>query len=400
MNYASIIPLIGGETIAMENVFGKRPDYIISYPPFASNDSHILEHYNHEVPYHVMGVGDHNTFGEVDVVNSVCPCAGLSSLSVNPSADKEVNDWLINTAHYVLEDMKPKVFWGENAPRLATKLGRPIVNKLRKIAEDSGYTMSLYKTKSMKHGLGQIRDRTFYFFWKGDQIPMFDYYNRPKERIEDTIRNVENIPGDPMSELVNTKTPSKDDLYYKYILEELHGGMTHSDFQDMVAEQGMFTVNVMIYVEKNGGLIKFSEWLTKQGEQKLAEKVLKHHAKLESGRNIMRRMTEVPSDYIGAFVGHLPQLLAHPDEDRYLTYREALSIMKMPANFQLLDPKRNLNHICQNVPVTTAEDMANNVMRFLKGDIEMINSDFIIQDNKSGKIEDFKTLNLDKFFNS
>ena len=31
MNYASIVPLIGGETIAMENVFGKRPDYMLTF---------------------------------------------------------------------------------------------------------------------------------------------------------------------------------------------------------------------------------------------------------------------------------------------------------------------------------------------------------------------------------
>ena len=31
MKYASIVPLIGGETIAMENAFGKRPEYIVSY---------------------------------------------------------------------------------------------------------------------------------------------------------------------------------------------------------------------------------------------------------------------------------------------------------------------------------------------------------------------------------
>jgi site-specific DNA-cytosine methylase len=398
MKYASIIPLIGGETIAMETVFGKRPEYIISYEPFHNNDKHLVEHYNNEVPYHVLDMDSHETFEQVDVVNAVCPCAGLSSLSVNPGSDKEVNDWMINTAHYVLEDMKPRVFWGENAPRLATKLGRPIIDKLREIASNTGYTMSLYKTKSIKHGLGQIRDRTFYFFWKDDKIPMFEYYDKPRERIEDTIRAVNNIEGDPMSEVVNKKTPSKDDLYYRYILEELEGGITHSEFQDKIAKDGMFTVNVMIYVEKNGGLIKFSEWLAKQGEQKLSDKVIAHHQKLSTGKNIMRRMTEIPSDYIGAFVGHLPNLLTHPDEDRYLTYREVLSIMKMPANFQLIDPKRNLNHVCQNVPVTTASHMAENIKNYLNNDIEMINSDFIIQDNKSGKIEDFKREELTKFF--
>ena len=29
--YASIVPLIGGETFAMQNVFGTKPEYVLSY---------------------------------------------------------------------------------------------------------------------------------------------------------------------------------------------------------------------------------------------------------------------------------------------------------------------------------------------------------------------------------
>ena len=30
MSYASIVPLIGGETIAMENIFGEKPKYFFN----------------------------------------------------------------------------------------------------------------------------------------------------------------------------------------------------------------------------------------------------------------------------------------------------------------------------------------------------------------------------------
>ena len=55
--YASIIPLIGGETIAMQNAFGKRPDYMLSYKAFGANDSQLLNYYKNEVPYHVLDEG-------------------------------------------------------------------------------------------------------------------------------------------------------------------------------------------------------------------------------------------------------------------------------------------------------------------------------------------------------
>ena len=114
----------------------------------------------------------------------------------------------------------------------------------------------------------------------------------------------------------------------------------------------------------------------------------------------MRKTTEIPKDYIGAFVGHMPSSLTHPDEDRYLTIRECLSIMKLPGDFMLQGGLKNLNMICQNVPVTTAEDMATEVQAFVEGrlDNQMIDSDFVIQDNKTKSMHYEKTpVQLDQF---
>ena len=400
MKYASIVPLIGGGTIAMENVFEKRPAYIMSYREFANHDKHLVEHYRNQcndpedgrnyVPYYILGEphiyhgqqqGENGRY--VDVVNTICPCAGLSSLNVKPSGNAEINDYMTKTAKHVLEEIGPKVLCGENAPRLATILGEPVVKKLRTIAKANGYTFSLYKTKSLLHGLSQVRDRSFYFFWKGDQVPLFEWYDIPNDRIEDTIRNVKRDPQDPMSALANTKTPSKDDLYYRYVLEVIHNGMSHNDFQKTLER----SVNVQEYIEKHSNYNDYADWLETFGETKQAEKARAMYKKLSvKGTNIMRRTSEIPADYIGAFVGHMPMNLTHPDEDRYLTYRECMEIMKLPEDFNMIDPKRYLNHLCQNVPVTTAEDMAYNIKRFLDGECEMIYDDFVIQCNKSHSI--------------
>jgi len=73
---ADIIPLIGGMSIGGEQAFGKRPDHLISWKPFAANDSHIVNHYG-DVPYHVLDDGGKLPRGKIDVVSSTCPCAGL-----------------------------------------------------------------------------------------------------------------------------------------------------------------------------------------------------------------------------------------------------------------------------------------------------------------------------------
>ena len=228
--YASIVPLIGGETIAMQNAFKKKPEYILSYEPFKANDNHLVEYYNREVPYHILGNGRNVDVPSVDVVNTVCPCAGLSSLNTSASSDADANDWMLTSADYVLGTVKPQVFWGENAPRLASKMGEPVVENLRKIGRQHGYTFSLYKTKSLLHGLGQVRDRSFYFFWKGDKVPKLDFHFRKHEKIEDTIRSVQRKLSDPMSILTNKKIPSKNP-FYRFVLEEMCGGITHQEFQ-------------------------------------------------------------------------------------------------------------------------------------------------------------------------
>ena len=350
MKYASIVPLIGGETIAMQNVFKKKPEYILSYEDFKANDFNLVEYYKGEVPYYLIGSNRVPSLPSVDVVNTVCPCAGLSSLNPSASSDAAINDWMPATANYVLGTIKPKVFWGENAPRFASKVGEPIRENLRKIGEENGYVFSVYKTKSILHGLGQVRDRSFYFFWKGNKVPKLEYIKRGYERIEDTIRSVKRRSNDPMNVLTNSNVPSQNP-YYRYVLEELEGGISHKEFQDTRITK---SINVLTYIESKTKYDKVSKWMFRNGYDRDAAKCERIHRKLESGGNIMRKNIEFPKDHIGAFVGHLPTMLTHPDEDRFLTVRECLSIMKMPEDFMLQGGIKNANHICQNVPVTTA----------------------------------------------
>tara|TARA_Y100000389_G_scaffold159425_1_gene161257 strand:+ start:5143 stop:6333 length:1191 start_codon:yes stop_codon:yes gene_type:complete len=377
--YASIVPLIGGETIAMEKVFGKRPEYILSYSDFKANDSQLIHYYNYSVPYLLLDEGARAP-GSVDVVNTVCPCAGLSSLSPSSSGNSNTNDWMVKSAEYVLESVQPTVFWGENAPRLASKMGKPVVAKLRGLAKKYGYTFSIYKTKSILHGLSQIRDRTFYFFWKGNHVPIFKYYNKPHLPIEDQIRSSATNELDVMFEQANNKIKPTDDPLYRFVLEEVEGGISHTDYVKKIKK----TMNPYDAIEHAG--IKYNtvaKWAEKNGYDRLVPKAKRMHEKLASGGNIMRKGVEIGKDYIGAFVGHMPTSLVHPDIDRFINTREALDIMKMPKDFKLQGGIKNLNMICQNVPVTTAMNMAENVKAFLGGNIETVEADYILQDNKT-----------------
>jgi hypothetical protein len=114
----------------------------------------------------------------------------------------------------------------------------------------------------------------------------------------------------------------------------------------------------------------------------------------------MRRGVIIPKDRIGAFVGHYPIMLTHPDEDRFINYREAMSIMGLPEDFELVDANPKVaNHICQNVPVQTATDMASEVLAVLKGERIMVDTDYILQYNGTKKLEyETKVDTLEAFF--
>ena len=412
MKYSSIIPLIGGESVAVMNVLnGQLPEEVLSYSGFADNDSHYInylrEKKNWKGEYTFLDEKPNHKPKKVDVVNTVCPCAGLSSLSQHNVRNEGHNDWMYDSSRYVLEHIQPKVLWGENAPRLAMEPGKEVVAKLREIGKEYGYTLSVYKTKSLVQGYSQIRDRTFYFFWKGDKVPLLDYIQRPHQKIEDLLKSVKNVKGDPMSEVPNKKKPS-DDPVYKYFLEKT--GMTHAEFVEALPLPNMNLYDYMDYIgnETKGGSGKtYAGWYevlehVSKNEDELsgrwAKSLQRMIDKQKAGGSVMRKSTQFPKDFIGAFVGHYPSMLTHPTEDRFLSYREMLSIMYLPEDFELLNPKKFTNHICQNVPVKTAEDMMEQVIKFCENRLDLIDTDYILQDNKR-KVHEYaqNSLQLDQF---
>lgn len=396
ITHADIIPLIGGMVLGSERAFGTRPDYMMSFEPFWGNDRHVVNHYG-DVPYHVIDKGERPSH-KVDVISSTCPCAGLSQMHSNYGDHNENNKWMPLTAEFVLGEMRPQVYWGENAPGFAGKIGKNVRENLYRIGRENGYSMSMYRTKSLLHGVPQVRERTFYFFWRGDRVPLLDYYSRKHTPIEDVIRSAaaSNFQRDP----INRRTPSQDP-WYRYILEEVHGGRTHAEHCRLVEPQTARGGDALTYIERQGhDYPRVAVWMRANGFERQAASCERMHAKLQAGGNLYRRGVVVPKDYIGAFVAHYPMMLTHPDEDRFIDYREAMTIMDMPLDFELLDAStKNSNMICQNVPVQTAEDMAYEVQQALLGNREWIDSTYVLQRNHSRdhQVWDKKTSTIEEF---
>ena len=76
----------------------------------------------------------------------------------------------------------------------------------------------------------------------------------------------------------------------------------------------------------------------------------------------------------------------HPTEDRFLNAREMMHLMGLPHDFEIDYAKKNINHIAQNVPVATAQDWADEVVKFCRGECEMTEFTFMKQDNMKQEV--------------
>ena len=377
LSHATIIPLIGGMALAHEQVLKSKPKWILSYSAFGANEKHLLEYYKNDIPYSFIDEGA-KKFENVDIISTVCPCAGLSSLSVTSSPDSKVNEWMYKSATHILENYQPQVFWGENAPVLATNKGFPVLKRLYAIGKQNGYTLAIYRTASKLHGNPQIRSRSFYFFWKGDRVPVFNWFEKPRRKLLDVLNAVPST-ATQQDLLMNPKTPSQDPLY-DTILNIV--GMNHQEFIKSLDR----SYSPIGYMHKHNIMDKALEY-TKEKNYEIAHNFIQRAKdKFSKGLGVMDRGINFPGEYIGAFVGGLPTGLVHPIQDRYLNVRECLTLMDLPFDFELQQPvNKNLNHICQNVPMNTAKDMVGEIAESLNGNREFVkaNKNIVFMQNNN-----------------
>lgn len=407
ITHAAIVPLIGGMTLGtMQALNGKLPEYIISYKAFAGNDSHFINHLRTKEgwsgDYVLLDDEVNESYKptkQVDIVGTTCPCAGLSSLSVTSSADSLVNEWMYKTAEYTLKNLQPKVFWGENAPRLFTSSGKKVADRLYNIGQENGYSLNLYFTQSTLHGLAQKRPRTFYFFTKGDQTPIFKYYRRPMQPIEDILQ-MESSPEDSMNVLVNKENPS-DNPWVAYCMYK-SGSKTLKEYYDKIDE----STNCIVQSDLiSNNLLDVADWMDEnEFPSKFSKRVRAMKQKTDDNKGYWAHGVTMPKGKIPSLIGVMPYSLINPYKNQFLTIRDCLRIMKMPENFDLYgeNPLRSVNTICQNVPVSTAGDMASNILDYLNGNCDMANGTYLKQNNVSMKhdiiVKNESSL-LESFFN-
>jgi len=391
MRHATIVPLIGGNSIAGKKITGVDPEFFLSYKPFAENEKNVKAYFPN-VPHYLLddpnqGGFDENQHQGMDFVQALCPCAGLSLLSAGSEEQRDgMNSWMINSAKFITGKLKPKVFFGENAPALYSNSGARVRSQFREIARENGYSFSIYCTNTMFHGVPQSRKRTFYFFWKDSTVPIFNYYKRPRKNLRDYLAEI--TPGMPDHSLedIEKATRHLQDNPYIQFIQSKYSGNGVQRMRDFMKEKGMHGYTMHRYFILTGQLVEARDWLAANGFERNAKEATRIIDKLNTSGGFWDGSFPI-YDGEGTFATLISRTLhaIHPVEDRVLTLRECMHMMALPHDFKLVNGQ--LNNICQNVPVCTAADMVTEVVGFLNGERTMTNSTYVLQSNLNERID-------------
>lgn len=373
ISYSSIIPLIGGMCFGAEKVLHKLPEYILSYKPFSQNDNLYLNYHDTTGNnVHYMNINEDDSLNPkyVDIVVTLCPCAGLSQLNSAKSRGSNApqNEWMYKSSEYVLSKIAPKVLIGENAPALYDgKHGKVVLDILNTIAIKYDYSFSVVKTNSLLHGVPQNRKRSFYYFWKSDTCPILNYTN-----VKSTLS--EYLSNSKFDKSLDVKqAPLIGNPEYKFLTYKLG-----TDWRKIADKTSLKSLLQLIQI--NYSLQEYIAYL--KGiyyDENYIDKIIYVDNKLKAGLNFRDWTPYVTFDNTASLTGARTEAI-HPTEDRLLTYKELMYLMGLPDDMQV-PADRDIPKLFQNVPSNTAAYWINEAIEVIKGNRQYSNKSFMKQNN-------------------
>jgi site-specific DNA-cytosine methylase len=390
MNYIAHVPLAGGFALGNMNITGKPPVAITSYTPFEANDL-LLRRYlakkGFDVPYYQLdklnedGKRDlSKLYGRIDFATAVPPCSGLSQAAQRKAGSRSTappNDWMYESARFLLGTVKPTVYSFENAPTLFTGAGDEVRARLIDIGKEFGYAVTFYKTNTLWHGVPQYRPRTFGLFYKGENAPILNTYKNCAPHISEYLKSIPKNASLQSEYVVPEWDITKFEIY-KY-LNKLYG----KDWRKVMTDY-KYHLTTYDYLQRVNLMDDFQEYQKKLPDaSEIVTKNIEHikrNAAEGRGARINYRVLEVDKDYTYAVIGEMMGKQVHPTEDRLLNMREFMHLMGLPHDYELENQKEYVK-ISQNVPVRTCEDITKEIVEIIKGNRRLSPNPVFMQDN-------------------
>ena len=188
---------------------------------------------------------------------------------------------------------------------------------------------------------------------------------------------------------IHTGVASQRYRPYQFVLEK--EGLTHAEFSQKFKKG-----TIAKYLEKNNLLDNCIDWLQRYfPKDKFSMEGSSSRTHIDSLRHIQKKLSmnkgywddsiKFMGDSFTAVIKKNIVSAIHPEEDRFFNLREILHIMGFPADYEISSVKQ-MNHMCQTVPVNTAKDWTEEVVKFCRGELRLSDAVFVKQDNTAQTI--------------
>lgn len=410
LKWGFIQPLTGGFYLGAEKAIGCPAAWVLSYPGLcahrdsedgscfsAANEYHLMKYLqkkNRLPPYLSINremfaefKGDPNAFEpelirndfsttdtidttNMDIVCALPVCSGLSNATTTPNdetreARNQNMQWI---TEYVLRKIKPKAYIFENAPALfAGAKGKPIREYINKVAEETGYSVSYFKTDTMLHHNAQRRPRTFVICWQwtGDTKQMPPIINFVKDEVS-VKQFFDEMPQYEQTEQIPLGYSNQAALDY---MKSAHP----DDYRELLKENTSYAH--IIQNNEREAFVKFCENYTfddapgTKHRDSTIRQINHAQEKYDAGSWIFDTTTAVIDDKkkIPSIMHKVTQAKLHPYEDRLLNVGEILYCMGMPTDYYIYGQTFEKTHQTgQNVPVNTAKYIVSEIVRVVE----------------------------------
>jgi site-specific DNA-cytosine methylase len=403
MRYITHIPLAGGFGLGNMNITGTAPLAITSYSAFESNDNlfrRYLSKKGFDIPYYQIDKLDYHQsrfllekYTDIDFITAVPPCNALSQAACRAKGSRGTaapNEWMYKSAEVILHHIRPTIYAFENAPGLFTCSGDVVREKLIDIGENNGYSITFYKTNTIKHGIPQFRPRTFGIFLKGFGAPILNYYNKPMPHIIDYLKQI------PKEASYQDKYMNPDSNINEYEITKFFKKKYGEDWRNEIYKTYKFHLTSYDYLKRQHLLYEFKDFLeTLPNASIIVKKNLDHVIKkTDIGKNFRLgyRVLGLDKDHVYAVISEMMNRTLHPIEDRLINIREYMHLMGLPHDYEL-ESAKEYPKITQNVPVSTCEDITTEIIEIINGNRKISNRQVLMQDNTK-ETENSKTIAL------
>lgn len=328
----------------------------------------------------------------IDVLIHVAVCAGLQMLNAQSSGSKKRGDPNNdqNQNMYNLTQLgfntRAKVVCFENAPAAYTLTGEGVVEHLKEISSKNNYSIQLVKTNTLLHGIPQSRQRTFIMFYRDTNPGLFEYESKEFKELAEYL---DLIPKDSVHHDQNIGWGGTNDPFYQFILDYTNQSKFSDAIEKIVPQGTKKTSWTALQLTEKVGFDKAVEYFIEKQNDNYVR--IQNHClnKVSQGLGYWDSTPYLPNKgkFTNAIIGKNCGKTIHPTEERCLTIRELLWLMGHPHDFELLKPKSQWQHITQNVPVSTARYIGEQIKKYLENKLELSSQNFVKQDNIKQRLD-------------